>query len=120
MSEKKRITRIDMYENPNGVMVEKFAEGWTAGSYAVESYKNTTDSLDEMVKWLKDNGWTVLQWPGSGPKHRGARAFLGRLMPVRSRWGINYYRQLFSKPDQKWRTKADPLPLSQIDFALYY
>lgn len=117
-SQKKRITRIDLYEDPKGVMVEKYAEGWTAGSYAVQSNKNTEQSLDEMVAWLKQNGWTVLEWPGSGPKHRGARAFLGRPMPVRTRWGIQYYREYFTR--RRYLLAADPRPLMNIDFALYY
>lgn len=118
MSDKKRITRIDMYEDPKGVMVEKYAEGWTAGSHAVRSEKNTDKNLDEMVAWLKENGWTVLEWPGMGKGHRGARAFLGRRMPVRTRWGIQYYREYFTS--RRYLLAADKRPLANIDFAFEY
>ncbi|RJX17514.1 MAG: hypothetical protein C4575_12790 [Desulforudis sp.] len=114
----KSITRIDLHENPNGVMVEAFAYGWTAGSYPVYSNKNREKSLDELVAWLKTGGWTLKEWPGSGPGHRGARAFLGHPAPVRTRWGIQYYREYFT--GRRYLLKADPRPLANIDFAYEY
>lgn len=85
-----KITRIDLRKNPQGVFVEKYAEGWHASSRPAKDYLNTEMDLDEMVAWLKEQGWTVHCWPG------GARAWWGHVLPVRTRWAIRYLRDFYS------------------------
>lgn len=117
--EQKKVTRIDMYERGNqGVYIEKYTEGWTAGSPAVSRDTNTENTLGEMVAWLRENGWRVYEWPGGGPGSGGARAFLGRPYPVRTRWGIQYKRQHLEAHPFLWA--ADERPKIQIDLALEY
>lgn len=117
--EQRKVTRIDMYEaGKNGVLVLRFADGWTASSNPVQQHSNTEKTLDEMVAWLKENGWHVYEWPGGGPGSRGARAFLGRPLPVRSKYGILYKRRFMSDHPFLWA--ADERPRSNIDLAFEY
>lgn len=117
--EQRKVTRIDMYERGKaGVYVEKYTEGWTAGSPAVDRHTNEEKTLDDMVTWLRENGWKVYEWPGGGPGSRGARAFLGRPYPVRTRWGIQYKRQFMNEHPYLWA--ADNRPRQSIDLALEY
>ena len=114
--------RIDMFETRQGVTVVKFAPGWTASTPAASQEINRNTSLDEMIAWFEAHSdvWRMRAWPGGGKGNRGARAWFLKEQPVRSRDGILYYRQLFSDPRQKYRTAADPRPVSQIDFAYEY
>jgi hypothetical protein len=118
-AEAKKITRVDLFEHPQGVMVNKFEEGWTASSQPVNLHINKEQTLDQMVAWLQENGWRVIQWPGAGPGNRGARAWLGKPLPVRTRWGIQYVREVYTRRRREL-LKADPRPLMNIDFALEY
>lgn len=71
------VTRIDLREVPTGILVQSFEDDWRTTNDANESHLNYTTTLPLMVEWLKDNGWTVREWPG------GARAFKGLPRPVR-------------------------------------
>ena len=71
------ITRVDMHENPMGVTVHQFEDGWRTTNSANEAHVNYATSLPDMVSWFRSKGWTVREWPG------GARAFLGPARPVR-------------------------------------
>jgi hypothetical protein len=88
---KKAITRIELSERKNGVLVEKYEEGWTAGSGPVDRHINKERTIDEMVVWLEDNHWTVLKFHIDGT--RRARAFLGEPLPIRTRETILWMRQ---------------------------
>lgn len=120
------ITRIDMTETTRGVIVKKFTDGWTATTQVPQSV-NTEKKLDEMVAWLKANGWTVLQWPEVpelGIPH-GARAFKGEPMPVRTKYEILHRRsrltqklEPYLRPDPyTGETKKLPIDLYSIDLA---
>jgi len=76
-----KITRVDLRVQPRGegVAVLQYPDGWQAWTDPVEMHVNATTGLEDMVKWFKDHGWYVREWPG------GARAFLGKPIPVRSK-----------------------------------
>ena len=77
------ITRVDMRIQPReGVAVLQYASGWTAGTEPAEMHTNATTTLPEMIEWFEKHGWTVRTWPG------GARAWLGRPLPIRSKLEI--------------------------------
>ena len=84
-------TRIDLLIIPTeGVLVRKYAEGWESDpSLRPAIHTNTTASLDEFVAWLEAHGWTVRRWPG------GARGFLGKQFPVRTKAEIKRLREQF-------------------------
>lgn len=79
---KKKITRIDVYQNPTNLFVAKYAEGWTASTPAYEKHFNESWTLEQAVAWMQANGYTVRAWPG------GARGWLGPILPVRDHSGI--------------------------------
>jgi len=78
------ITRIDMFVVPSGIQVMKYAEDWHFDPRArpTDRYLSATQ-LDEMILWLKDNGWVVRQWNVEG--QTGARAWKETIRPVRTR-----------------------------------
>lgn len=118
MTDETRITRIDLWERPNGsVYIEKYPEGWTASTYAVARTENSELTLDEIVAWLQEHGWRVRRWTGGRSGKRGARAWLGRILPVRSRWMIQYAREYYTR--NRDLIPAE-LPLKNIDFAFDY
>lgn len=102
-----KITRIDLYQNPDGLLVFKYPEGWTATTRPVERNLNQEWDLDRAVAWLTENGWTVRRWPG------GARAWLGKPLPVRN-WG-----QIKRKREELTQRRAlfPDLQLHTIDLA---
>ena len=102
------ITRIDLTETTRGVIVRKYPDGWTA-STRVPQTVNAEKTIDEMIAWLKEHSWTVYQWP-EVPElglARGARAFLGKPLPVRTKYEILYRR---SKLTQKLEPYLHPDP----------
>lgn len=108
-----KITRVDMKQHPTGVAVLKYPDGWTAGTNPVDAHLNTTTSLVEMVAWFKERGWIVREWPG------GARAFLGRQMPVRTRQDIIRLRSEMSRGLYFTRgVRPDNLQLNALDLAV--
>jgi hypothetical protein len=102
------ITRIDFTVVPvdGAVNIRKYAEGWTASTLPAIASTNRTQSLEDMLAWLEDHGWTIRRWPG------GARAFRDRPMPVRTRAAIQRLRHELT---------TYPIPgveLHTLDFAL--
>ena len=85
------ITRIDFTIVPvdGAVNIRKYGEGWTASTPPAITSTNRTQSLEDMLSWLEEHGWTVRRWPG------GARAFRGKPMPVRTRSAIQRLRDQF-------------------------
>jgi hypothetical protein len=79
------ITRIDFYKQADGWRVQKYPYGWTAKTRPIQEavLADTADAL----RWCKDNGWVVREWPG------GARAFKGKPYPVRDTAGIMSMRR---------------------------
>lgn len=96
-----RPTRIDLYQNPGGLFVLKFSDGWTASTPAYDRHLTPDWTIDAAARWLEENGWTVRRWPG------GARAWLGRLLPIRTR------AQIARKREQLLRS-GPPDPAIQI------
>lgn len=87
-----KITRIDLFERPNGtVFVQKFADGWTATCRPVEMSENDKMTMASMVIWLKENGWDVAEWD------HGARAWLGKRLPVRNAGQIKKLRERYTR-----------------------
>jgi hypothetical protein len=129
--EPKKITRIDLHQSAHGVLVEKYAKGWTASTRGWVKV-NTEMSMDDMVAYLKDHGWIVYEWPGVPELSidRGARAFLGKPMPVRSKAELIRRRselqerleQVLSRQRRTDAYTDQPIPLpinlSTIDLAL--
>jgi hypothetical protein len=77
------ITRIDLWETPDGLLVLKFQNGWSASSRAIERHVNPKWTLDSAISWLEDNNWTVRRW--GVPGRAGARGWYGKMLPVRTR-----------------------------------
>jgi hypothetical protein len=101
------ITRVDLYQNPNGIFICKYAEGWTASTPAIARYTISDRSLDDLVDALqRTSGWTVRRWPG------GARAWRGKPMPIRSRTAI------LRKRDEVTRLHPSGVQVCTLDFAL--
>jgi hypothetical protein len=131
--EKKKITRIELRNLPHhqGVLVEKFQEGWTAGSRAVSTTTNQEMTFDEIIEWLKTNEWVVCEWPACPELgiEQGARAFRGKPMPVRTKSTLIWWRNTLQERWERamkdrrdpYSGKLIPLPinLSTIDLALY-
>ena len=126
------ITRIDFKDFPTeaGIRVQKWAEGWGVDTKPTKTYQ-TTKTIDEMVAWLKDNGWYVVQWSAAPifGVPAGGRAFLGDgPLPVRRKYEILKLRRRFTEASERYcRTPESynqPLPelvgmLHAIDLAYY-
>lgn len=109
ISQLPKITRIDLKDFPNedGIRVSKYADGWKATDRPIDVSTQTKLTFEEMVTWLKDNGWDVVEWPASPilGVPRGARAFLGERRSVRTNWELKKYRdQLKIKRDRYFQT----------------
>lgn len=88
------ITRVDLYARPDGVFVAKYPRDWTASTPPAKSYVITDHTLDELAAQLEQTpGWRVRRWPG------GARGWLGKLAPVRTRSDIIRKREELTR----WR-----------------
>ena len=120
------ITRIDLTQTTRGVIIKKYPDGWTASTQVPQAI-NAEKSLDEMIAWLKEHSWTVYQWP-EVPElglARGARAFLGRPLPVRTKYEIVYRRsqlqaklEPYLRPDPyTGQVKKLPIDLVALDLA---
>ncbi len=83
------ITRVDFILMADGWHVKKYPYGWTARTRPVrEEVKPIDFNVDEALYWLRQNGWKTRQWEGTPNANAGARAFLGKPMPVRDRQSI--------------------------------
>lgn len=105
------VTMIDFKVNPKtgAVIVLKYDDGWTAMSMPVERSVQYDKSLDEMLSWLDEKGWTIYRWPHCPELEiwQGATAYRGRPMPKRNRHQIIDMRRrlndraerIYSQPD---------------------
>ena len=84
-------TRIDIILTGDAWVMEKFPFGWSAKTPAIEKKRFNQVEADAAVKWLKENKWTVLEWPG------GFRAFKGKPMPVRDKYAIMSLRRKYDQ-----------------------
>jgi hypothetical protein len=82
-----KITRIDFEIKPDRVHVKKYPFGWTAKTRPIKQYEITPEEYQADLKWLKDHGWSMREWPG------GSRAFKGDPLPVRTGSTIAYMRR---------------------------
>ncbi|MBN1535226.1 MAG: hypothetical protein JW908_00735 [Anaerolineales bacterium] len=111
--EKKPVTRIELTEQVDGsVFVSKYKEGWTAGSYADESYTTDEQPFDDMVAWLNENGWNCKTW-FDFERGKRCRAFSGKPMPVRTREEILRLRTMITTGEFK-------VPNGQVDLRYWY
>lgn len=79
-------TRIDF------VMIEKweirkYPYGWIASTRPIQIKAATAEEIAVAIKWCEDSGWNVRKYPG------GARAFLGKVYPVRDATAIRSMRR---------------------------
>lgn len=105
-------TRIDIYEQPGGaLLVRCYADGWTASTPPFEIARREDVDIDAAVAKLQAAGWTVRQWKDG---LRGARAWKGRILPVRSHGKILEMRERY------WRNRDlhPDLQIHAVDFAL--
>ena len=87
-------TRIDLYQTKTGLVVNKFAAGWTASTPPWSHEIREDWTLAEATAWLRENDWTVREWPN------GARGWKGPMLPVRSHGQILRHRdRLRNYPD---------------------
>jgi hypothetical protein len=102
------VTRIDLYQQNDGTLVFKYAEGWTASTPAISrrTVPPEEKSFDDMLAWLQSNGWTVRTWPN------GARAWKGAPKPVRTAG------QIMRKRESLERYPRPDLQLCNLDLAL--
>ena len=70
------ITRIDLTQTSNGLIVNKYREGWVFNTFPEHEFRQNGDMKDAITK-LKTAGWTVDEW------FNGARAWRTERKPVR-------------------------------------
>jgi hypothetical protein len=75
-------TRIDFLKEGDNWLCKKYAAGWTASTPPIETKQMTEQQIAEAIQWCKDRNWIVREFPG------GARAWKGKLLPVRDRAAI--------------------------------
>lgn len=83
------ITRIDVEQKTEHLLVMRYAKGWTANSGPVEVYLTDETTFEDAKKWCEENWYSVLEWPG------GFRAFKTEedMGPVRPGWKIKKMRR---------------------------
>lgn len=97
-------TRVDIILEVDQWVMRKYPLGWSAKTPAIETKRFNQVEADAAVQWLRENKWTVLEWPG------GFRGFKGKPMPVRDKYAI-----------MSLRRKADVNhQLMQWDLAFYF
>ena len=115
MKEEIPFTRVDLFEMPDGgVRVFWFRDGWYCRNNRANpkcapatNHINGDMSLESMVAWLENNGWSVRRWPG------GARGWKEEMLPVRTAFEIKRMRNRFERhppPELEGRIHA-------LDFA---
>ena len=101
-----KITRIDLKDFPNvaGIQVKKWADGWTANSMPAEISTQTKMTLEEMVEWMRENGWDVVTWEADEFMGipAGARGFKGPRKPIRTRDQMKRERARLQKQSEEW------------------
>ena len=101
-----KVTRIDLFNTPHGVFVVKFPDGWTASTPPVKSYYISDRTLDDLARTIETlPGWRVRRWPG------GARGWLGKPMPVRTR------EQIKRKREELTRHRPPGVEIHALDLA---
>jgi len=81
-----KITRIDFYQVGNRVRVDKYPYGWSLSTPPITSeLKPEGFEIEQALQWF-ERPWVVRTWPG------GARAWFGKLIPVRTRSEIQRRR----------------------------
>lgn len=86
-----KITRMDILLDGDVWRLKKFPHGWTARTRPIQEKTFSHDEAQVAIQWLKDNNWTIFEWPG------GVRAFRGRPYPVRDRAAILSLRRKFDE-----------------------
>jgi len=76
------ITRIDIVKDGESWFVKKYPYGWTAKTRPLSKYALAEDAAQTAIQWLKDNGWTVIQWSDR------VAAFRGEPKPIHDRGTI--------------------------------
>lgn len=79
-----KMTRVDIYARPdNSIIVYFYEDGWRAGSRKSCSMRFDM-SLEEAISRMKSapGRWDIVTWK------KGARAFYGKRMPIRTREDI--------------------------------
>lgn len=103
-----KITRIDFYQVGNRVRVDKYPYGWTLSTPPISSeLKPEGFEIEQALQWF-EHPWIVRTWPG------GARAWFGKLIPVRTRTEIQRRRDKLSERFSMGGLKAGEY---QIDLA---
>lgn len=111
------VTRIDMRQMEGDyshlVMVQKYAAGWESypGVRPMSITRNDQMSLDEMIAWCENHGYTVRRWAG------GARAFWGHPHPVRTKYAINKLRQKLSDRKRQGDKSLASVEIHSLDLA---
>lgn len=91
-----KITRVDVLLTDDTWTLKKFCFGWHASTPPIEKKAIDTQTAKDVIQWLKDNKWTLFEFPG------GARAFLGKPYPVRNRSGILALRRRFEAEQKNY------------------
>jgi len=84
-------TRVDIILTGESWVMKKYPYGWSAKTPAIETKHFNQVEADAAIQWLKQNKWTVLEWPG------GFRAFKGKPMPVRDKYAIMSLRRKYEQ-----------------------
>jgi hypothetical protein len=110
-SEQPAVTRIDLWETPDGLLVVRFGNGWTASSQQITRHFNKEWTIDQAVNWLEDNNWKVRRW--GLPGHAGARGWLDKMRPVRTK------AEIIAKRNRMWENRHlyPDLQIHCLDFA---
>ena len=111
-------TRIDMHicrdlENRGKIRVVKWAEGWEkdVSSFPAKITINDSMTLDDMVAWLENDGWTVRRWIF------GARAWKGSIHPIRTAYEIKRLRESLERRKREGEAELQEVELHGIDLA---
>lgn len=94
-----KTTRIDIFNYQDKLTVKKYTEGWNVNSRPAQISTPQNFTYQDILEWLKNEGWEVFEWescPIMGVPE-GARGYLGKPRPVRSRWEIKKLRDHYVK-----------------------
>ena len=84
-----RIDRIDFGLGPQGWSVREYPYGWVAGTPALRTVlKDKSFNYYLAIENCRQAGWTVHEWPATCLNMRGARAWRGKPLPIRSKGSI--------------------------------
>lgn len=92
------ITRIDFVKVGDCWSIRKWPYGWTASTPFIREETKANFDIHAALNWCRENGWTVREWLNFSPS--GARAWLGKPLPVRDAHTIKAMRRRQQKyPD---------------------